>query len=40
MSIITNIGSAQDIKHLHYHLIPKYDENIIPDVDKAYELLK
>lgn len=40
ISIITNIGSAQDVKHLHYHLIPKYKKPLKPNIDKAYELLK
>ena len=40
ISLSQNNGCAQEIKHFHLHLIPKYiNENKI-SVDYAYELLK
>ena len=26
MSLVTNVGLAQDIKHTHYHIIPTYED--------------
>lgn len=40
ITIVTNTGSCQEVKHLHYHLSPKYDIPKKADVDVAYELLK
>ena len=41
LSILQNNGIAQEVKHLHFHLLPKYEnkpENI--DSEKLCELLK
>lgn len=34
---VTNTGSLQEIKHLHVHLIPEYNEKINLNVDEIYE---
>lgn len=40
-SLMINSGNAQDIKHFHMHIMPKYlnkQENM--DMDKLYSILK
>lgn len=36
-SIIQNNGIAQEVKHFHLHIIPKYKEKINMDLDSVYE---
>lgn len=38
--IVQNNGCYQDIKHYHMHLIPKYKENILSDVEEIYNKIK
>lgn len=41
ISIITNAGSCQEIKHFHIHVTPGYDtEQPIVDLDIIYDKLK
>lgn len=38
---IVNFGSAQEIKHFHFHVIPIYKSNKkIADIESIYQLLK
>lgn len=39
-TIATNVGSAQEIKHLHIHIIPKYDKELKLTVDEVYNKIK
>ncbi len=52
VNILTNVNevSGQSVKHLHFHIIPRYDENDhlnvgfieheVTDLEEVYELLK
>lgn len=41
LSLIQNNGIAQEVKHYHLHLVPKYSKkNEIKDVKEIYEILK
>ncbi|MDD4298949.1 MAG: HIT domain-containing protein [Bacilli bacterium] len=41
LSICQNNGTAQDVKHYHVHLIPKYKKtNKVMDVKEVFEKLK
>ena len=41
ITLENNIGIAQDVKHFHMHVIPKYKENIdIKDIETIYIKLK
>ena len=40
MSIMINSGIAQDIKHFHIHLMPKYNDKKEMDIKDLYEILK
>ena len=41
LSLIQNNGIAQEVKHYHLHLVPKYsNKNEIKDVKEIYEILK
>ncbi len=39
LTIIQNNGSAQEVKHYHLHLIPKYNKAIPLTVDEVYQIL-
>lgn len=34
---VTNTGSLQEVKHLHIHLIPEYNDKLNLNVDEIYE---
>lgn len=38
-TLTQNNGCAQEIKHFHLHVIPKYDKKIKMNIDEVYELL-
>lgn len=40
LTIMQNNGIAQDIKHLHIHLLPKYNNKPNYNLDELYEMLK
>ena len=40
LTIQQNNGIAQEIKHFHIHLIPKYKNKKELNLEKSYELLK
>ena len=40
LTILNNTGIAQEVKHFHMHLIPKYESKKDIDVDQLYKILK
>ena len=36
-SILQNNGIAQDVKHFHLHIIPKYSNDKTMDIDEVYK---
>lgn len=40
LTILNNSGIAQEVKHFHMHLIPKYEVKKTMDIDELYEILK
>ena len=40
VTFLQNNGIAQDIKHFHLHLLPKYNSPKTISMEKLYELLK
>ena len=36
-TLIQNNGIAQDVKHFHLHIIPKYKDNLEMSVDEVYK---
>ncbi len=40
VTFLQNNGIAQDIKHFHLHLLPKYNSPKTMSMEKLYELLK
>lgn len=38
--IVQNNGCYQEVKHYHMHLIPKYKENTLTDVEEIYNMIK
>ena len=38
-TITQNNGSAQDIKHFHLHVIPRYDKKKELEINEAFEIL-
>ena len=40
LTILNNSGIAQEVKHFHMHLIPKYENKKTMDIDELYEILK
>lgn len=40
ITLLQNNGLGQDIKHYHIHMIPKYTDNKIKDIEDIYDILK
>ena len=40
LTVLNNSGIAQEVKHFHMHLIPKYETKKNMDIDELYEILK
>ncbi len=40
LTILNNSSIAQEVKHFHMHLIPKYEVKKTMDIDEVYEILK
>ncbi len=40
MTLLQNNGIAQDVKHFHLHILPKYNKKKEMDIKDLYELLK
>ncbi len=40
IQIVQNNGIAQDVKHYHMHLIPKYKEKVSMSVEEVYKKIK
>lgn len=38
--IVQNNGCYQEIKHYHMHLIPKYNNNELTDIEEVYNKIK
>jgi histidine triad (HIT) family protein len=37
--VSNNIGSAQDVKHFHVHVIPVYDESRKKDINEVFDII-
>lgn len=40
LTIAINSGIAQEVKHFHMHLMPKYENSKTMETDELYEILK
>lgn len=40
ITLIQNNGIAQDVKHFHLHIIPKYTKNIKMEIEDIYNKIK
>lgn len=38
-TLTQNNGCAQEVKHFHLHVIPKYNKKVKMDIDKVYKLM-
>ena len=39
-TFLFNYGDAQEVKHFHLHIIPKYENKTLADPKDIYDLLK
>lgn len=40
LTVVQNNGIAQDVKHYHMHLIPKYKDEVPKEVEEIYNMIK